>query len=73
MGSWLGVELALPFGLYGLRTLAWNMYQPRLSLLVQLLRIEHPPAKYQKVLGGAVEIEAEPQKLKFFDRHKGGL
>ena len=38
----------------------------------QLLRIDHPPAKYQKVLGGTMEIEAEPHKLKFFDRHKGG-
>lgn len=39
----------------------------------QLLRVDHPAAKYTKVLGGAVETEADPSKLKFFDRHKGGV
>ncbi|PRW33164.1 P-loop containing nucleoside triphosphate hydrolase isoform A [Chlorella sorokiniana] len=37
----------------------------------QLLRVEHPAAKYTKVHGGAVEIENEPHKIKFFDRERG--
>jgi hypothetical protein len=38
----------------------------------QLLRVEHPAPKYTKVHGGAVEVEAEPSKLRFFDRERGG-
>ena len=37
----------------------------------QLLRVEHPAAKYTKVHGGAVEVENEPHKIKFFDRERG--
>lgn len=37
----------------------------------QLLRVEHPAAKYTKVHGGAVETEADPAKLRFFDRERG--
>ena len=36
-----------------------------------ILRIEHPPRVYKKVLGGAMESEASPVRLKFFDRTKG--
>ncbi len=39
--------------------------------LHQLLRVEHPAAKYTKVHGGAVEIDADPSKLRFFDRERG--
>lgn len=38
----------------------------------QLLRVEHPAAKYTKVHGGVVETDADPSKLKFFDRERGG-
>lgn len=41
------------------------------GLYPQLLRADHPAAKYQKVLGGAVEAEGEAGKVKFFDREKG--
>ena len=37
----------------------------------QLLRVDAPAAKFQKVHGGAVEVDAEPHKLKFFDRERG--
>lgn len=33
--------------------------------------MEHPAAKYTKVHGGAVETEADPSKLRFFDRERG--
>ena len=36
-----------------------------------ILRIEHPPKVYTKVLGGAMESDASPARLKFFDRTKG--
>lgn len=36
-----------------------------------ILRIEHPPRVYKKVLGGAMEAETSPVRLKFFDRTKG--
>ena len=36
-----------------------------------ILRIEHPPRVYKKVLGGAMESDASPARLKFFDRTKG--
>lgn len=36
-----------------------------------ILRVDHPPQVYKKVLGGAMEVEASPIRLKFFDRTKG--
>ena len=39
---------------------------------LQLLRVEHPAAKFAKVAGGALETEADPSKLRFFDRERGG-
>jgi len=41
------------------------------GLYPQLLRVDHPAAKYQKVLGGAVETQGEAVKVRFFDREKG--
>ncbi|KAL4527192.1 hypothetical protein Ndes2526B_g09099 [Nannochloris sp. 'desiccata'] len=41
------------------------------GLYPQLLRVDHPAAKYQKVLGGAVETQGEAIKVRFFDREKG--
>ena len=41
------------------------------GLYPQLLRVEHPAVKYQKVLGGAVETAGEAHKVRFFDREKG--
>lgn len=41
------------------------------GLYPQLLRVEHPATKYQKVLGGAVETEGEAVKVKFFHREHG--
>ena len=38
---------------------------------LQLLRVEHPAAKFAKVQGGALETDADPSKLKFFDRERG--
>ncbi|GFH25553.1 ATP-dependent RNA helicase, partial [Haematococcus lacustris] len=36
-----------------------------------VLRVEHPPATYIKVEGGAVRVESEPSSLKFFDKQRG--
>lgn len=41
------------------------------GLYPQILRIEHPKAKFQKVHGGAVETDNAPGTIKFFDREKG--
>ena len=41
------------------------------GLYPQLLRVEHPAAKYQKVLGGAMEASGEAGKVRFFDRERG--
>ena len=37
-----------------------------------ILRVDHPPKVYRKVLAGAMETDASPARLKFFDRTKGG-
>lgn len=36
-----------------------------------VLRVDHPPAVFKEVLGGAMEADSSPARLKFFDRHKG--
>ncbi|CAL8471800.1 g11342 [Coccomyxa elongata] len=36
-----------------------------------ILRVDHPPAVFKHVLGGAMEHEASPVRIKFFDRVKG--
>ena len=36
-----------------------------------ILRVDHPPKVYRKVLAGAMETDASPASLKFFDRTKG--
>ena len=36
-----------------------------------ILKVQPPKAKYQKVDGGAFEIEPEPSAVKFFDRERG--
>ena len=36
-----------------------------------ILRVDHPPAVFKEVLGGAMESEGIPARLKFFDRSKG--
>jgi len=41
------------------------------GLYPQLLRVDHPASKYQKVLGGAVEAEGEAGKVRLFDRERG--
>ena len=37
----------------------------------QLLRVEHPPAKFRATEGGAVPVDAAAVATKFFDRVKG--
>ena len=34
--------------------------------------MDHPSQKYAQTIGGAFEIDGDPSKVKFFDRHKGG-
>lgn len=41
------------------------------GLYPQLLRVEHPATKYQKVLGGAIETDGEAAKVKFYHRDHG--
>ena len=36
-----------------------------------ILRVDHPPAVFKEVLGGAMEADGNPARLKFFDRSKG--
>ena len=36
-----------------------------------ILRVDHPPKVYRKVLAGTMETDASPARLKFFDRTKG--
>ena len=36
-----------------------------------VLRVEHPTAKFTETLGGTVERDAHPARLRFYDRHKG--
>lgn len=37
----------------------------------QLLRVEHPPAKFRATEGGSVQIESAAVQIKLFDRVKG--
>ena len=41
------------------------------GLYPQLLRVLSPTAKYQKVLGGAMETDNDPSQFKFFDKERG--
>ncbi|KAK9848234.1 hypothetical protein WJX84_008694, partial [Apatococcus fuscideae] len=36
-----------------------------------VLRVEHPTARFEKVQGGALERDADPAKLRFYDHTKG--
>lgn len=36
-----------------------------------ILRVEHPAKQYQETIGGAFEKDADPSRLRFFDRVKG--
>lgn len=36
-----------------------------------ILRVEHPAARYEEMHSGTFEIEADPSKLRFQDKHKG--
>ena len=38
-----------------------------------VLRVEHPAAVFAETHGGALEKDADPARLKFFDRRRGGL
>lgn len=37
----------------------------------QVLRVEHPPAKYQQTHGGTFQVDHDPRSLRFFDRRRG--
>lgn len=41
------------------------------GLYPQVLRVDHPTATFTKVSGGAVEIEGEAHRVKFFDKDRG--
>ena len=49
-----------------------NMYVTTAGFYPSILRVDHPSQKYAQTIGGAFEIDGDPSKLKFFDRHKGG-
>lgn len=38
-----------------------------------ILRVEHPAKQYQETIGGAFEKDADPSRLRFFDRVKGSI
>lgn len=38
-----------------------------------ILRVEHPVAKFKETMSGNIETDAEPSKIRFFDRIKGEL
>jgi ATP-dependent RNA helicase DHX57 len=41
------------------------------GLYPQLLRVDHPPAKFAAAAGGAFEVDSVARELKFFDRERG--
>ena len=43
----------------------WTGFYPN------ILRVDHPPAVFKEVLGGAMETDSAPARLRFFDRTKG--
>lgn len=43
----------------------------RAGFFPSLLRVEHPAAKYTETAAGAFQTDADPVKLRFYDRIKG--
>lgn len=43
----------------------------RAGFYPNILRVDAPPAVFKRVLGGAMEHDASPIRIKFFDRVKG--
>ena len=57
--------------IFHIRAMAPTTYNICAGFYPNILRVDHPPAVFKEVLGGAMESEGNPARLKFFDRSKG--